>query len=96
MHQRHWKSGWMTVLVVTGLASLSLAQDMPAARGARSGRGAFGFAATLEHRVGRRREQGIIAKHQKAMAPRQHNGRRPNNQENGGVGSQEVEHRVMD
>ena len=30
------------------------------------------------------------------MAPRQHNGGRPNNQENGGVGSQEVEHRVMD
>ncbi len=58
MHRPCWKSGWMTVLFVTGLTAMSLAQDMPAAaRAAKNSRGAFGFAATLERKVGLTPEQ---------------------------------------
>jgi hypothetical protein len=67
----------MTLLMVAGLASLSMAQSMPdAARGARPGRGSFGFAATLEHRVGLTPEQrdavrGLLAEQrQKSQALR--------------------------
>jgi hypothetical protein len=49
MNQMIKKSSWMTMLVLAGLASFSLAQDMP---GTRAGRGAFGFASALEKKVG--------------------------------------------
>ncbi len=72
------KSGWMTVLVVAGLASLSFAQDLPAARGGmKSGRGAFGFVSTLEKKVGLSPEQrdavrGLLAEQrQKSQSLRQ-------------------------
>ncbi len=71
------KSSWITVLVVAGLASVSMAQSMPdAARSARSGRGAFGFASTLEQKVGLTPEQrdqvrGLLAEQrQKSQALR--------------------------
>ncbi len=78
MHQVIRKSSWITVLVVAGLASVSMAQNMPdAARGAHSGRGAFGFASTLEHKVGLTPEQrdavrGLLAEQrQKSQALRE-------------------------
>ena len=58
MQRQCWKSGWMTVLVVTGIAAMSLAQDVPAAaRAAKGGRGMVGFVATLERKVGLTPEQ---------------------------------------
>lgn len=78
MNQAIKKSSWMTVLVLAGLASFSLAQDMPAAAaGMRGGRGAFGFVSTLEKRVGLSPEQrdavrGLLAEQrQKSQALRQ-------------------------
>ncbi len=79
MNRRNWKSGWITVLVVAGLASMSVAQDVPAAArySARSGRGMFGFAATLERQVGLTPEQrdsvrGLLAEQrQKSQALRE-------------------------
>ena len=75
---RRCKSSWMTVLVLAGLASFSLAQDIPAAaRGAKSGRGSFGFVATLERQVGLTPEQqdsirGLLAEQrQKSQALRE-------------------------
>ncbi len=50
------RTGWMTILMMAGLASMSFAQELPAARGA-SGRGTYGFVATLDHRVGLSPEQ---------------------------------------
>jgi hypothetical protein len=78
MNQNQWKHRWMTVVMVAGLASVSLAQDMPAAaRSGRSGAGGFGFIATLEHRVGLTPEQrdtvrGLLAdQRQKSQALRE-------------------------
>src|ERR1041384_2489990 len=78
MYQSHWKSSFITVALVTGLAVLSLAQDMSAAaRGAHTGRGAFGFVSTLEHKVGLTPEQrdavrGLLAEQrQKSQALRE-------------------------
>ena len=75
MNQRHW---CMTVVMVAGLASMGLAQNLPdAARSPSSGRGAFGFVSTLEHKVGLTPEQidsvrGILAaQRQKSQALRQ-------------------------
>jgi Spy/CpxP family protein refolding chaperone len=68
----------MTVLVVTGITAMSLAQDVPAAaRAAKSGRGAVGFVATLERKVGLTPEQrdsvrGLLAEQrQKSQALRE-------------------------
>jgi Spy/CpxP family protein refolding chaperone len=68
----------MTVVVVAGLSALSLAQSAPTpARSARSGRGAFGFIATLEQKVGLTPEQrdavrGLLAEQrQKSQAMRE-------------------------
>jgi len=48
----------MTILMVAGLSAMSLAQDAAtAARTRPSGRGAFGFIATLERQVGLTPEQ---------------------------------------
>src|SRR6185295_98625 len=78
MNQRQWKSSWITVLVVAGLASMSMAQDKPAAaHSAGSGRGAFGFVSTLERKVGLTPEQrdsvrGLLAEQrQKTQAMRE-------------------------
>jgi Spy/CpxP family protein refolding chaperone len=78
MNQKHWKASWMTVLMVAGLSAMSLAQDgSSAARGGRSGRGAFGFIATLEQKVGLTPEQrdavrGLLAEQrQKSQAMRE-------------------------
>src|SRR5262245_49486186 len=77
MNQMIKKSRWMTVLVLSGLASLSFAQTAPAARPAGGARGAFGFVATLEKRVGLTPEQrdavrGLLAdQRQKSQALRQ-------------------------
>ena len=78
MNQRRLKSGWITVLVVAGLASMSMAQEMPAAaRSAHSSRGAFGFVSTLERKVGLTPEQrdsvrGLLAEQrQKSQALRE-------------------------
>ncbi len=79
MNQVMKKSSWMTVLVLAGLASFSLAQDVPAAArgGMNSGRGAFGFVSTLEKKVGLSPEQrdavrGLLAEQrQKSQAIRQ-------------------------
>lgn len=78
MNQRSVKSSWITILMVAGLATMSLAQDTPAAaRGGRSGRGAFGFIATLERSVGLTPEQtdavrGLLAdQRQKSQALRE-------------------------
>jgi len=77
MNQRLWKSSWKTVLMVAGLGSMSMAQDRPAAaRSAGSGRGAYGFVSTLEHKVGLTPEQrdavrGLLAEQrQKSQALR--------------------------
>jgi hypothetical protein len=78
MNQKRWKSSWITVLVVAGLASISMAQDMPdAARGSQSGRGVNGFVSTLERKVGLTPEQrdsvrGLLAEQrQKSQALRE-------------------------
>ena len=78
MHRQCWKSGWMTVLVVTGMAMMSLAQDTPAAaRAAKNGRGGIGFVAILERKVGLTPEQrdsvrGLLAEQrQKSQALRE-------------------------
>ena len=78
MHRPCWKSGWMTVLVVTSLATMSVAQDKPAAaRAAKNGRGGVGFVATLERKVGLTPEQrdsvrGLLAEQrQKSQALRE-------------------------
>jgi len=77
MNHRSMKSSWMTLLMVAGLATMSVAQDMSAAAGARSGRGAFGFIATLERSVGLTPEQrdavrGLLAEQrQKSQALRE-------------------------
>ena len=78
MHHRSLKSSWMTILMVAGLATMSLAQQAPlAARGGRPGRGAFGFIATLERQVGLTPEQrdavrGLLAdQRQKSQAMRE-------------------------
>ena len=78
MNQRSMTLSWMTILMVAGLATMSLAQDAPmAARGARTGRGAFGFIATLERQVGLTPEQqdavrGLLAdQRQKSQALRE-------------------------
>lgn len=68
------KSGWMTLVVLAGMAAGSFAAEAPAARG---GRGAFGFVSTLEKRVGLSPEQrdavrGLLAEQrQKSQAMRQ-------------------------
>jgi Spy/CpxP family protein refolding chaperone len=68
----------MTILMVAGLATLSLAQEGPsAARSERSGRGAFGFMSILERKVGLTPEQrdavrGLLAEQrQKSQALRE-------------------------
>ena len=78
MLRQNCKSSWMTILVVTGLAAMSMAQDAPAARnGTRGARGGSGFVATLEHKVGLTPEQrdsvrGLLAaQHQKSQALRE-------------------------
>jgi len=79
MNRCSMKSSWITVLVIAGVASLSMAQDMSgAARSAgKSGRGAFGFVATLERKVGLTPEQqdavrGLLAEQrQKSQALRE-------------------------
>ena len=78
MNQKHWKSSWMTVLVVAGLSAMSLAQNVPAAaHSGRSGRGGFGFIATLEKQVGLTPEQSdavrglLAAQRQKSQALRE-------------------------
>ena len=78
MNRRCWKSSWMTVLMLAGLASLSMAQDGGVARGGTSsGRGSFGFIATLERQVGLTPEQrdavrGLLAEQrQKSQAMRE-------------------------
>jgi hypothetical protein len=78
MNRRHCKSHWMTVLMILGVASMSIAQQAPAgARNNRSGRGAYGFVATLEKKVGLTPEQrdairGLLAEQrQKSQALRE-------------------------
>src|SRR5258707_15221447 len=78
MNKRRWMSGWITVLMVAGLSSMSLAQDTPAAaKGARSGHGAYGFVSILEHKGGLTPEQrdavrGLLAEQrQKSQALRE-------------------------
>ena len=77
MNQGRLKSGWMTILMVAGLASLSMAQDMSAGHGNQSGRGAFGFVSTLQQKVGLTPEQrdavrGLLAEQrQKSQALRE-------------------------
>ena len=83
MHRQCWKSGWMTVLVLTGMVAMSMAQDVPAAaRAAKGGRGMFGFVATLERKVGLTPEQrdsvrGLLAEQrQKSQAMREETDRK--------------------
>lgn len=58
MSLKQVKGSWMTVLLMAGLAAVSMAQDGPvAARSARPGRGGSGFVSTLERRVGLTPEQ---------------------------------------
>jgi hypothetical protein len=78
MQERHWKYSCITALLIAGIASISIAQDMPAAaRGAQSGRGAYGFVSTLERQVGLTPEQtdavrGLLAaQRQKSQAMRE-------------------------
>ena len=78
MNRRQRKSSWITVLVVAGFASMSMAQELPdAARGGRPARGAFGFVSTLEQKVGLTPEQrdsvrGLLAEQrQKSQALRE-------------------------
>jgi len=68
----------MTILMVAGLATMSLAQETPlAARAGQSVRGAFGFMSTLERQVGLTPEQrdavrGLLAEQrQKSQALRE-------------------------
>ena len=75
---RQLKSSWITVLVVAGIATMSLAQDVPlAAKAGRTNRGTFGFVATLERKVGLTPEQqdavrGLLAdQRQKSQALRE-------------------------
>ena len=77
MQHKNRRSHWIAALMVAGLASISMAQTLPdAARGARPGRCAFGFASALEHRVGLTPEQrdavrGLLAEQrQKSQALR--------------------------
>ncbi len=55
IHQR-WKINCLTVMLVAGMASLSLAQDF-SAHGSKSGRGVGGFVSALERQVGLTPEQ---------------------------------------
>src|ERR1700682_19273 len=79
MNRSCWKSSWMTVLIVAGLATMSMAKDVPTAAhsAGRPGRGASGFAATLERKVGLTPEQrdavrGLLAEqHQKSQSLRE-------------------------
>src|SRR5471032_1275468 len=79
MNRSSWKWSWITVLMVAGLASMSMAQDVPAAarNSARGGRGMFGFVSTLERQVGLTPEQrdavrGLLAEQrQKSQAMRE-------------------------
>jgi len=78
MNQKHWRTSWMTILMVAGLSAMSLAQNgAVAAKSARSGRGAFGFLAALERQVGLTPEQqdavrGLLAEQrQKSQALRE-------------------------
>jgi Spy/CpxP family protein refolding chaperone len=77
MNQRHLKSSWIAALFIAGLASMSMAQDRPATHSAGSGRGAYGFVSTLEHKVGLTPEQrdsvrGLLAEQrQKSQAMRE-------------------------
>ena len=78
MNRKHWTASCMTILMVAGLSAMSVAQDgAAAARSARSGRGAFGFIATLERQVGLTPEQrdavrGLLAdQRQKSQALRE-------------------------
>ena len=79
MNRRCWNSSWMTVLMVAGLASMSVAQDVPAAARSnmQSGRGMYGFASMLERQVGLTPEQrdsvrGLLAEQrQKSQALRE-------------------------
>jgi protein CpxP len=57
MNRRCWKSSWMMVLVIAGLASMSVAQETPAARATKGGRGSYGFVTALERQVGLTPEQ---------------------------------------
>jgi hypothetical protein len=73
-----WRCSGMTLLVVAGLVSMSMAQDAPAARhSAKAGRGAYGFVSTLEQKVGLTPEQrdavrGLLAEQrQKSQAVRE-------------------------
>ena len=73
MLRKNGKSSWMTVLIVTGLAAISLAQDIPAARHAARSSGGYGFVATLEKRVGLTPEQrdsvrGLLAEQRQKVA----------------------------
>jgi hypothetical protein len=77
------KSSWITVLVVAGLASVSLAQEVPAAHaGMKTGRGAYGFVAMIDHKVGFSLEQkdavrGLLAEQrEKSRALRQETDRK--------------------
>lgn len=77
MTQMIRRSHWMTALMMFGLASFSLAQEMPAARSMPSGRGVNGFLTTLDRRVGLSPEQhdavrGLLAdQRQKSQTLRQ-------------------------
>jgi hypothetical protein len=78
MNQSKMKMSWVTVLMLAGLASWGIAQEMPAARSnAKAGRGNVGFVATLEHKVGLTPEQrdavrGLLAEQrQKSQALRE-------------------------
>jgi hypothetical protein len=78
MNQKYSKFSWMTILVLAGLASAAMAQDVSqGSRSAPAGRGAYGFAATLERQVGLTPEQrdavrGLLAEQrQKSQAMRQ-------------------------
>jgi len=77
MNKGNWKSRWITVLMVGGLASMSLAADAgTSGRASRTGRGSYGFISTLEQRVGLTPEQrdavrGLLAEQrQKSQALR--------------------------
>jgi Spy/CpxP family protein refolding chaperone len=68
----------MMVMVFASLASVSIAQDLPAARSsAKTGRGVYGFVSTLERKVGLTPEQrdavrGLLAEQrQKSQALRE-------------------------
>ncbi len=78
MNRINKKPSWITVLIVAGFASMSLAQEPPAARsGVKTGRGAYGFVAMVDHKVGLSPEQkdavrGLLAEQrEKSKAIRQ-------------------------